>query len=416
MKMDIRKQKKSVMKVYNDSRIPTGLGKPSYMDVFEDGYRDGFDAGYRFGKAGCDTGCTEAYNSGLETGYASGVTVGYDSGYTDGVATCDDCSEVYAVGYADGYAAGQNDCEGCEGAYHNGFQDGYESGYTDGAATCEDCSGLYDSGYTDGYQSGYTRGYNTGFEDGEATCEDCSGLYDSGYTDGYQSGWTNGYASGYTDGSNGESPVPPSPITGTCYVTAVYKPVIDSYTGRIKQTRILNNTNYISKIVFEDGTEISPVTGYTFSDTDEKYAYFVLDNNKWVTQQFRNTDMIRAIAPSCPSYSGGEGAFQSNSKLVSAVVEEGLTTLPSSMFLGCTSLTSVVLPSTLSNLSLCTELFASCPLTSITITATTAPTLNNLTFDSLDITAPTGTLYYPTGSDYSSWLAKLPSGWVGQEI
>ena len=388
------------MKIYNDSRIPTGLGKPSYMDVFEDGYRDGYDAGYRYGKDECEEhDCDDAYNLGLEVGYASGstagyasgvtagygsgYTVGYESGFTDGVATCQDCDDAYDEGYADGYEAGQNDCEGCEGAYDNGFRDGYESGYTDGADTCEECSGAYDSGYTDGYQSGYTRGYNTGYADGEATC--------SGYT-----------------------PTPPEPVTGTCYVTAVYKPRRNNVTGNIMPTKLLKEKSYISKIVFEDGTEIAPTTSYTFSDTDEKYVYFVLNNSHIVTQQFANTDMIKLFVPVCPSYNG-DNCFIGNSSLISISVEEGITELNSGMFASNASLRSVVLPSTLSDLSLCVELLGNCPsLSSITITATVAPTINNLIFRNMAST--TGTLYYPAGSDYSTWLAALPSGWVGQEI
>ena len=52
-------------------------------------------------------------------------------------------------------------------------------------------------------------------------------------------------------------------------------------------------------------------------------------------------------------------------------------------------------------------------LSSITCHATTAPSLGQWAFRSV---SETGTLYYPAGSDYSSWLSELGSGWTGVEI
>ena len=51
---------------------------------------------------------------------------------------------------------------------------------------------------------------------------------------------------------------------------------------------------------------------------------------------------------------------------------------------------------------------------SIVIQATTAPTLNRTT---LMYVAPQGTLYYPTGSDYSAWMTALESAqWKGKAV
>lgn len=52
-------------------------------------------------------------------------------------------------------------------------------------------------------------------------------------------------------------------------------------------------------------------------------------------------------------------------------------------------------------------------LSSITCHATTAPSFGQWAF--LNI-SETGTLYYPAGSDYSSWLSELGNGWTGVEI
>lgn len=268
------------MKIYNDSRIPTGLGKPSYLDVFEDGYSDGYDAGYRYGKEECSgQDCSDAYHLGLENGYASGTTDGYasgkadgyasgttdgyQSGYTDGIATCQDCEDAYEEGYTDGYAAGQNDCEGCEGAYHNGFQDGYESGYTEGMETCEDCSGKYQSGYTAGYQSGYTTGYNSGFSAGEATCS--GDTPDTGSTP-----------------DTGDTPTPDTGDTGNtgysfgCHTVEVtYNVTSTTIPTRIMKSGEVSSSH--SKVYMPDGTEIIKTTGYTFQGLGEQTLIFVYD-------------------------------------------------------------------------------------------------------------------------------------------
>jgi hypothetical protein len=52
-------------------------------------------------------------------------------------------------------------------------------------------------------------------------------------------------------------------------------------------------------------------------------------------------------------------------------------------------------------------------LTSITSYATTAPTLDSDVFQRLP---QNGTLYVPYGSNYSTWLAELPSGWSVVEM
>lgn len=47
-------------------------------------------------------------------------------------------------------------------------------------------------------------------------------------------------------------------------------------------------------------------------------------------------------------------------------------------------------------------------LSNIICMATNAPTLNYNVFKDI---CSTGTLHYPNGSDYSTWVAQLPSGW-----
>lgn len=82
-------------------------------------------------------------------------------------------------------------------------------------------------------------------------------------------------------------------------------------------------------------------------------------------------------------------------------------------FYGCTALTEVHFSQ--KTQTVMNSAFQGCSsLSSITCYATTAPGLtNNYVFFGL---ATGGTLNIPAGSDYSRWLAKLPSGWTINEM
>jgi hypothetical protein len=65
------------------------------------------------------------------------------------------------------------------------------------------------------------------------------------------------------------------------------------------------------------------------------------------------------------------------------------------------------MPTTLTRIE--TDGFYGCgSLKTITCLAKTAPSLEN---DSLDVKPRNGVLRVPTGSNYSTWLNELPSGW-----
>ena len=104
--------------------------------------------------------------------------------------------------------------------------------------------------------------------------------------------------------------------------------------------------------------------------------------------------------------------FSSCSGMTSVHIPNGIKNLGHYCFTGCTSLPEITLPSGLTTVG--NNVFAKCSsLSSITCYATTAPTLGSNVFQSIK---STGTLYYPSGSDYSSWFSKLPAGWSGATI
>lgn len=74
----------------------------------------------------------------------------------------------------------------------------------------------------------------------------------------------------------------------------------------------------------------------------------------------------------------GDYAFSNCSSLTSITIPDSVTTIGNSVFGGCSSLSS------------------------ITCNATVAPTITNATFQGIK---RYGSLYYPAGSDYSSWMS-----------
>lgn len=80
----------------------------------------------------------------------------------------------------------------------------------------------------------------------------------------------------------------------------------------------------------------------------------------------------------------------------------------------CERITSIELPSSLKTVY--NGIFAECwSLNSITCHAITAPIIVDMQINKTNL-PKSGTLYYPKGSDYSSWLAYLGEGWQGVEI
>jgi len=88
-----------------------------------------------------------------------------------------------------------------------------------------------------------------------------------------------------------------------------------------------------------------------------------------------------------------------------------VTSIGSSAFRGCSGLTSVTIPSNVTEIE--SNAFRGSRLHSITCLATTAPILGS---DVFALLLTSGTLYVPSGSDYSSWLSELSNRWIIEYI
>lgn len=96
----------------------------------------------------------------------------------------------------------------------------------------------------------------------------------------------------------------------------------------------------------------------------------------------------------------GNSAFVDCSSLTSIIIPNSVTTIDGYAFSDCTGLTSVTIGNSVTNIG--NSAFLRCTgLTSVTSLATTAPTISNNTFQNVKTG---GTLYVPTGSDYSVWM------------
>lgn len=88
-------------------------------------------------------------------------------------------------------------------------------------------------------------------------------------------------------------------------------------------------------------------------------------------------------------------------KISSVKLSDGVTTIPTSAFAGCSSLSSITIGKDVTSVG--NYAFSGCSsLTDIKISATVAPSVSSNAFY---LIAPNGTLDYPTGSDYSTWLS-----------
>lgn len=181
-------------------------------------------------------------------------------------------------------------------------------------------------------------------------------------------------------------------------------------------------------------TELSTIEAYSFENcsnlTSVTFPSSVTSIGAWAFSgtslaTIKIPDSVTSIGNGAFSGYGGTEAFDipssittynstydSCTHITSVVVPNNVTTLEST-FCYCSGLTSVVLGKSVS--SLVYEVFYNCSSLNCIISLNpVAPTL--LVANTFTGMPNSGTLYHPYGSDYSSWMSELPSGWVSKEL
>ena len=231
----------------------------------------------------------------------------------------------------------------------------------------------------------------------------------------------------------------PTPDTGETIVypvlTAVYN--VTSTTEYTQLYTMPSDGSGVYGFEVDDGTVVNQDTGrYKFSTTGKRTVRFNLTSDKIHYSLFSGIKQLESIiipddVTGVRGISHGvDGIFRNCTGLkeVSFGCNFEETKCVPFMFSGCTALERVTFGTAVNGSKitrLCQDSFSRCTsLSAITCYATTAPILWGNVFSEMSNT--TGTLYYPSGSDYSSWFGpydplhddygKLPSGWTSQAI
>lgn len=126
---------------------------------------------------------------------------------------------------------------------------------------------------------------------------------------------------------------------------------------------------------------------------------------------FANCRTIKSIILPETVKTIGDFAFYCCMDATTIELSQQITEIKDNTFDRCYDLTSVTIPSNVTSLG--SKVFYMSGVKSITCQPLIAPTIFDDTFTEMK---SNGILYYPSGSDYSSWITKLPSGWTSQEI
>lgn len=211
--------------------------------------------------------------------------------------------------------------------------------------------------------------------------------------------------------------------------------IIATYRGNGASSVRLCNSYFYEKIAINNVVKGGKYTSYIFKNTSLNDVAFLNVINTTLDGVFKNCPRLISVNIGSGVTSIGTSAFTSSTSLGYVKIPDSVTSIGDYAFSACTSLSSVELGNgviSIGNyaLSKCYPLksikipssvtsigdyaFEYCTsLNSITCYATTKPSLGTYVFDGLP---KNGKLHVPSGSDYSSWLTQLPSGWTIEYI
>ena len=159
-----------------------------------------------------------------------------------------------------------------------------------------------------------------------------------------------------------------------------YPPIVAVFnvTDTSSPTQLLSSPQNIIEMEIDGVVQPEVVNRYQFDTTGEHTVKYVLDDKTTISS----------------------GAFNSCQALISVVIPDTVTSIGNSAFYYCRNLASVNIPDSVTSIG--SSAFYRCSnLETITCLATTAPTIQSTTFGYVKTD---GTLYVPTGSNYSTWM------------
>ena len=192
-------------------------------------------------------------------------------------------------------------------------------------------------------------------------------------------------------------------------------PVIDDI--RYADTCLVEVTNKaLTTYNIKEGTKF--ISGSTFYGCRGLTSLVIPDSVTSIgNSAFRGCSHLTSVTIGNSVTSIGEYTFDDCSQLILIVIPDSVTSIGKSLFSNCSKLTSVTIGNSVTSIS--DSAFKGCStLTSIKCLAPTAPTISYSAF--MEVKS-NGVLYYPSGSDYSSWM-KTGSyylgyyNWTSQEI
>lgn len=183
-------------------------------------------------------------------------------------------------------------------------------------------------------------------------------------------------------------------------------------------TTVLGSTDNIAKM-YVNNVEVDVARQYTFPSTAgfNKVKYKLIDNTRIGEGTFSHCMKLTSIELPDTLTVIDKDAFFICENLSPITIPESVTSIGNSAFMGCMNFTEIIIPQNVTSIG--DYAFEDCgSLESITCNATTAPALGNYAFRYLPYG---GILYYPKGSDYSSWLSTESDclgdyGWTGEEL
>lgn len=274
-----------------------------------------------------------------------------------------------------------------DNAYNSGWTGGYDSGYTDGMEECQPTTATSISVSVPTLEPGETGNTNVSITPGGAftrlvftSSDDSVATIDNG-------GSITAVGTGTTNICVEDTVsqlvscavlTVRTPITASADVTATVQARSSSQLTQIATEDTLGS---VSKMAI-DGTEITPVSAYTFGDTNPHTLEVWYLSTTVPYGAFEGCVRFQNVAISDRMLVIGGRAFMDCTGITSVQIGTGVTNINNSAFQGCSSLTSIIVPNNVTSMG--TNVFYNCTsLTSATfgtgLTVISSGTVRNCT-------------------------------------